>query len=266
MNAPETSSSRSSPVSVLTSAAWPSAPFSPATNSLTVYGVSSSMFSCARARSSMIFDARNSSRRCTTVTLRGELRQEDRLLHRRVAAADDDRLGVAEEGRVAGRAVADPATAQLLLAGDAQLLVLGAHRQDDGARPVLGLADPHPVDSAGLARQLDALGLLGQQARAEALGLVAQLLHHLRAHDPLGEAGVVLHVGRLLQQPAPGEALDHERVQVGARGVQRRGVARRAAADDDHVLDVLPSHAPDRLALPRSDLRKVSPVTSLCKV
>ena len=27
------------------------------------------MFSCARARSSMIFDARNSSRRCTTVTL-----------------------------------------------------------------------------------------------------------------------------------------------------------------------------------------------------
>ena len=89
-----------------------------------------------------------------------------------------------------------------------------------------------------LARQLDARDVVGEQLRAEALGLVAELLHHLRAHDPLGEAGVVLHVGRLLQEAAPGEALDHERMQVGARGIQRRRVTRRAAAHDDHVLDL----------------------------
>ena len=43
-------------------------PLAGATNSSTTYGVSNSMFSVACARSSMIFDARNSSRRCTTMT------------------------------------------------------------------------------------------------------------------------------------------------------------------------------------------------------
>ena len=52
----------------------------------------------ARARSTMICEARNSSRRWTIVTFDGELRQEERLLHRRVAAADDDDLPVAVEG------------------------------------------------------------------------------------------------------------------------------------------------------------------------
>src|SRR5262249_1136603 len=71
-----------------------------------------------------------------------------------------------------------------------------------------------------------------------ALRLVAELLHHLRPHDPLGIAGIVLDVGCLLEQPAPQEPLDDQGVQVGARRVQGRGVARGTAADDDHVLDV----------------------------
>ena len=49
------------------------------------------MFSIARARSSMIFEARNSSRRWTIVTFEANFGQEDRLLHGGVAAADDDR-------------------------------------------------------------------------------------------------------------------------------------------------------------------------------
>ncbi|MEA2335712.1 MAG: hypothetical protein QOG40_2202, partial [Solirubrobacteraceae bacterium] len=76
MKAPETARSRDSPVSVFFSVAWPSAPFSAGTNSSTVYGVSSSMFSCARARSSMIFEARKSARRCTTVTLEANLERK----------------------------------------------------------------------------------------------------------------------------------------------------------------------------------------------
>ena len=170
--------------------------------------------------------------------LAGELGEEDRLLHRRVSAADDQRLAAAEEGGVAGRAVADAAAGELVLAGNAEFLVLGSHRQHDGPRAVLGVADPHAVQAAGLAGELDAIGLLGQQARAEALGLLAELQHDVRPHDALGEAGKVLDVGRLLQQPAPGEALDHERVEVGASGVQSRRVPSRSAADDDHVLDV----------------------------
>ena len=76
------------------------------------------------------------------------------------------------------------------------------------------------------------------QLGAEALGLLAQLAHQIGALDPLGEAGIVLDVGRLLQQAAPGEALDDKRGKVGARGVKRCGVARGSAADDDRVLDI----------------------------
>ena len=68
-----------------------SRPSSPSTSSTTAL-VTNSIFGFARARSSMIGEARNSSRRWTIGHLVGELRQEDRLLHRRVAAADDDDL------------------------------------------------------------------------------------------------------------------------------------------------------------------------------
>ena len=73
------------------------------------------------------------------------------------------------------------------------------------------VADPDRVQAALLGRRLDARRVVGEEARAEALGLVAHRLHQLRAHDPLGEAGVVLDVGRLLEQAAPEEALDDER-------------------------------------------------------
>jgi hypothetical protein len=97
----------------------------------------------------------------------------------------------------------------------------------------------HDVDAALLRGQLDARGVVRDVARAEALGLLAEVLHHLRAHHAQRVAGVVLHVGRLLEQAAPREALDDERIEVRARRVQRRGVARGTAADNDHVLDVL---------------------------
>ena len=130
----------------------------------------------------MIFEARNSSRRLTIVTLRGELGEEDRLLHRGVAAADDDRRAVLVERGVAGRAVGHAAAAELLLAGHAELLVLGAHREDDRARLVGLVVDPDGVRLAVGAR-LELGHVVGDEARAEALRLVAELLHHLRAHD-----------------------------------------------------------------------------------
>ena len=87
---------------------------------------------------------------------------------------------------------------------------------------MLALVDVDLVRHAGLAGELDALRLIGEQAGAEALGLLAHLLHQLGAHDALGKPGKVLDLGRLLQQAAPGEALDQQRVQVRTRGVKRR--------------------------------------------
>src|SRR5439155_21823691 len=69
-----------------------------------------------------------------------ELAQEDGLLHRAVTAPDDHDLLLAEEGRVTGGAVRDPAVGELLLAGHAELLVLGAHGEDHGAGAMLLVA------------------------------------------------------------------------------------------------------------------------------
>ena len=98
------------------------------------------------------------------------------------------------------------------------------------------------------------VGVVGDEPGAEALGLSAEVLHQLRAHDPLGEARVVLDVGRVLKLAAPLEALDHERLQVGARGVERSRVAGGTAAEDDHVLDLLLVHfrSVSHLTLPLS--------------
>ena len=63
----------------------------------------------------------------------------------------------------------------------------------------------------GLSGELDLGRLVGDEARAESLGLVAELLHHRRAVDAVRVAREVLDVGRLLEQAAPGEALDHDR-------------------------------------------------------
>ena len=237
MKAPQIGRSRCSPVSGLRSFATPSTPVSSGANSSTTYGVRKSMFSV------LLRPLEHDLRGAELVAAvhdrhaRGELGEEERLLHRGVAAADDHgRLVLVERG-VAGRAVGHAAAAELLLAGHAELLVLGAHREDDRAGLVLLVVDPHRVRLA-LGARLDLGDVVGDEARAEALRLVAELLHHLRPHDPLGVAGVVLDVGRLLEQPAPEEALDDERVQVRAGGVERRGVARRTASDDDDLLDV----------------------------
>jgi len=74
MNAPATSMSRSDPSSVLRSLAVVNDPEpSPEASSSTTYGVTSSMLSLARARSSMICEARNWSRRWTTFTSEANL-------------------------------------------------------------------------------------------------------------------------------------------------------------------------------------------------
>ena len=74
---------------------------------------------------------------------------------------------------------------------------------------------------------------------AEALGLAAEVGHHLGPDDAVGVAGVVLDVARDHQLAAPLEALDHERLQLGARCVERSGVPGGAAADDDQLTHVV---------------------------
>ena len=169
------------------------------------------------------------------VDLVGEPGEEGRLLHRGVAAADDgDRL-LAEEEAVAGGAPRDAVAAQAVLVVEAELAVGGAGGEDHGEGLVhLAVAEGDLLDVAGRARAdvdvvVDDLG-------AEALGLLLHLGHEVRAHDALGEAGEVLDVGGVHQLAAGlDRAGDQQRFEVGARGVDGRGVAGGAGADDDDL-------------------------------
>ena len=195
------------------------------------------MLGRSAARSSMIFEARNSSRRLTIVSSLANLEMKiESSIAESPPPITITSLAL-EEGAVADPAGGDAAAAQLHLAGDAEPARLGPHRQDHGLCEVLLVAEEDLLDAA--VGELDPVDVVGHEAGPEALGLGAKLAHHLRPHDPLGIAGVVLDVGRVLQLAAPLEALEDERLEIGARGVERRGVAGRPTADDDHVLDLL---------------------------
>ena len=164
------------------------------------------------------------------VDLRGEAGQVERLLDGRVAAPDHgDRL-VAEEEAVAGGARRDAVSAEPLLGRQAEPDRRGAGRDDDGLAAVLGAARPRPEGAAG---EVDAVGVDVDDARPEALGLLAEAEHQLRALDPFGEARVVLDVGRDHQLAAGLVAGQDDRRQVGAGGVDGGGQAGRARADDE---------------------------------
>ena len=158
------------------------------------------------------------------VDLAREAADERRLLERRVAAADDRDDLVAEERGVAGGAVRDAAALEAQLGLEPELAGARAGGDDDAVGPVLVVAD---VDPEGPLGEVDARDVVGEELGAEPLGLAAEVLHHHRPHDAVGVARVVLDVRGDHQLAAPVEALDHERVQVGARRIERCGVARR---------------------------------------
>ena len=95
--------------------------------------------------------------------------------------------------------------------------------------------------------EVDTGDILADDRRPEAFGLRLELLHHFRALDAVGEAGVVLDIRREHELPpgedGPGVLLGDadvgHGVQVGAGGVDRGGPARGARADDDEVVGVL---------------------------
>ena len=170
------------------------------------------------------------------VHARRELRQVQRLFEGRVASSDDVDVLLAEERRVTGCARRDSAPLVLLLGLDPEPACAGAGGDDHCAGLELVASDPHPKRLLG---EVDLRDVIGDELGTEPLGLAAKVSHHLRPHHAVGVAGVVLDVARDHQLAAPLEPLDHERSQVGARGVERSRIAGGAATDDDQVTDVL---------------------------
>ena len=165
----------------------------------------------------------------------GEARQEHRLLHRRIAAADDRDVVTAKEVAVARRARRDAVAHQLPLGRKTEQLRRRAGRDDERARRVFGLgrAD-HDRPCGEIDRRDVALNDLG----AEPLGLGAHLGHQIGAENPVAVAGKILDHRGQHELTAGFDALDEEWFEVGAGGVERRGQAGRARSDDDDVARV----------------------------
>src|SRR5581483_10140385 len=168
--------------------------------------------------------------------LGGVLGEVRGLLHRRVAAADDEDVLVAKEEAVARGARGDAVALELLLRRDVEPL---GHRAGGDDQRVAGdgyVLDTGDGDGELPLLQIDLLDVALHEPGTEALGLRAKRLHQIGPEDPLGEAGIVLHVGGVDQLPARRTAalkpFDDQRRDGGARGVDGGGEPGRTRADD----------------------------------
>ncbi len=164
--------------------------------------------------------------------LRGEVGQEQRLFDRGVAAADHHDLLAAIEEPVAGGAGRDAEALEMLFAGQTQPFRLRPGGQDHGIggvdRAAVGLR------GEGAFRQVDGDDDVGDDLGADGLGMCFHPDHQVRALN-LGVAGPVLDLRGDRQLAAGLDALDQDRFQHGAAGIDAGGIAGRARADDQDL-------------------------------
>ena len=82
-------------------------------------------------------------------------------------------------------------------------------------------------------RKIDLHDVVHHDLGADMLGLLAHLLHEPRPLDHVGETGIVFDIGGDRQLTAGLVALDHDRGQHGAGGIDRSRIAGRAGPEDD---------------------------------
>ena len=171
----------------------------------------------------------------------GEAGEEQGLFQRRVTTADDRDLLAAEEEAVTGGARRQAVTDQSCLGVEAEHQGPRPGGDDHRAGAVHRAVD---VDLERADVEVDRGRLLEDQLGTEALGLLAEVLHQLRPLHATGEPGEVLHLGgehELAARLVAGArrlTLEHERREVGAGGVDRRGQPGWAGPDDDDVAHV----------------------------
>ena len=76
-------------------------------------------------------------------------------------------------------------------------------------------------DDLDVAGEVDRGHVVGDELGAEALGLAAQVVHQLGAHDAVGEAGEVLHVGGVHQRATGGDRALEDQRGAGSRARRR---------------------------------------------
>ena len=152
-------------------------------------------------------------------------------------AAAHHRHGLAPIGRaVAGGAVVNAFADKRFLAGNAQGTGRRAGGDDHRAALKDALAGVQRLDPPGKANLVHLCQL---RHRAEALGALLHFFAQRKAVDAAFKAGIVVDLLRQRHLPAGGELFQHQRGKSGTGGVQGGGVSGGAAADDDHIIDLL---------------------------
>src|SRR5215207_6072284 len=217
---PSSSISRSSPV-VTFLTRMPSTPSSPRM-SWTTLSVRKVILGLLRARSSMILEARNWSRRWIRMTSEANL---ERNVASSIAVSPPPTTATFLSLKKKPSQVAQPLTPE------PQPLGLGPGGDNDGLgeNGLLFALRPELERALGEVHPLDVLRAhLGPETRS----LRLEFVHHIRAHHAVLVARVVLDVRGEHELPADLETLEHEHVEVRPRGIQGRRVPRRARAHD----------------------------------
>ena len=159
------------------------------------------------ARSAMIRDARNSSRRWTMVT-REAMRARKSASSIAESPPPTTTISLSRKKKPSQVAQVDtPKPRRRLSLGRSSQRAEAPVEMITLLRAVLLVVDP---DAEGArARSQRGVTSAASSVRAEPLGLGAHVLHQLGALDALGEARVVLDVRREHELPTRAEALDH---------------------------------------------------------
>src|SRR5262249_6397126 len=163
---------------------------------------------------------------------RGETRQEERFLHRRIAAAHDGDLLVPEEGAIAGRARRHPAPHESLLADEPKVFCRRASGNNNGIGQDDGVIVHQQMQRS--LRDLHGRDTPITQLGAKARRLVCKALHQLRPEDALSKTWVVFDMRCGDQLSAGFDALQDQRVQVGPCRIECRGQPRGTTPENDH--------------------------------
>ena len=167
--------------------------------------------------------------------LAGEVRQEQRLLDRGIAAADDEHLLAPVEEAIASGTGGNAIAFEFLLRRKIEPARLRAGREHErlGQEDIAGVAGD-PERTAG---QFDAVDVVGDDVGADMRGLLLHLLHQPGTLDDVGEAWVVFDIRGDGELAAGLDALDQDGLEHRARRIDRRRVAGGTGAND-HDLGV----------------------------
>ena len=165
------------------------------------------------------------------IDLGSEIGQEQRLLDRGVAPADDRHRLAPEEESVARRARRHAKPSEPCFRIEAEPARLRPGRDDETVGDVAGAAVERHDE--GPPRQIDRRDDVGDDRHPDVARLFGHADHQVGAEDA-DVARPVLDVGRDRQLAAGLEPLDEDGVERGAGGVDRRGIAGRARAEDEN--------------------------------